>query len=252
MTRRADYPPFRVRCPKDDGTSSHDAVDVAAPASIEHRSPMIALAKHSRCVCGTKFVFLEAGAEEKYLTNLRASHKGPRQLVAVAIVVRGRRVVLIESRRHGVAAPGGKVEDGESPEAALARELREETGLTLTAMVGELGVDASDPRFEVRVYHVRAEGQLVAGSDAVRAWEGDPEEILRSQIPRDYPWAMQAITDEAVHREREATLADLEELRAVLALREPRRTFAYLKRHGFPPSIAVGDAMARIRQRRAR
>ena len=58
----------------------------------------------------------------------------PRLVVAAAVVERDGRVMLCQ-RRPGVhnalkwEFPGGKLEPGESPEAALARELREELGL---------------------------------------------------------------------------------------------------------------------------
>lgn len=49
-----------------------------------------------------------------------------------ALIVDGHRVVLIERRRAGelyYLFPGGRIEPGETPEACLLREVREETGL---------------------------------------------------------------------------------------------------------------------------
>lgn len=66
------------------------------------------------------------------------------RLVVTAIIERSDRRLLICQRRRDDTSPlkwefpGGKVEPGESPEAALARELREELGVTLQACV-ELG-----------------------------------------------------------------------------------------------------------------
>jgi 8-oxo-dGTP diphosphatase len=57
---------------------------------------------------------------------------------AAAIVVRDGRVLLGERRgAHGAGAwafPGGKVDAGEEPAVAVARELAEETGLVATAV----------------------------------------------------------------------------------------------------------------------
>jgi len=64
--------------------------------------------------------------------------------VVAAVIERGDRRLLIGQRRKNDSSPlkwefpGGKVRDGESPEAALARELREELGVTLVKSV-ELG-----------------------------------------------------------------------------------------------------------------
>ena len=64
--------------------------------------------------------------------------------VVVAVIERGDRRILIGQRRKNDSSPfkwefpGGKMEDGESAEAALARELREELRATLTKSV-ELG-----------------------------------------------------------------------------------------------------------------
>jgi 8-oxo-dGTP diphosphatase len=61
--------------------------------------------------------------------------------VVAAIIERGDRRLLIGQRRRNDTSPlkwefpGGKVEDGEEQEAALARELREELGVTLRKSV---------------------------------------------------------------------------------------------------------------------
>jgi 8-oxo-dGTP diphosphatase len=64
--------------------------------------------------------------------------------VVAAVIERGDRRLLIGQRRKNDTSPlkwefpGGKVRDGEAPEAALARELQEELGVTLVKSV-ELG-----------------------------------------------------------------------------------------------------------------
>src|SRR5437899_469761 len=57
--------------------------------------------------------------------------------VVAAVIERGDRRLLIGQRRRGDTSPlkwefpGGKVEEGETPEDALARELKEELGVVL-------------------------------------------------------------------------------------------------------------------------
>src|SRR5579859_1715449 len=64
--------------------------------------------------------------------------------VVAAVIERADRRILIGQRRRTDSSPlkwefpGGKMEEGETAEAALARELREELGATLTKCV-ELG-----------------------------------------------------------------------------------------------------------------
>ena len=46
------------------------------------------------------------------------------------VLIRGGRVLLLQNHRGEWELPGGRLDDGESPEEALVREIREETGLT--------------------------------------------------------------------------------------------------------------------------
>jgi 8-oxo-dGTP diphosphatase len=61
--------------------------------------------------------------------------------VVAAVIERGDRRLLIGQRRRNDTSPlkwefpGGKVEEGETPEVALARELREELGVQLLRCV---------------------------------------------------------------------------------------------------------------------
>jgi 8-oxo-dGTP diphosphatase len=59
------------------------------------------------------------------------------RFVAAALIVRGGQVLIGQRRADQPMAlqwefPGGKIEAGESPEQALARELEEELGITAT------------------------------------------------------------------------------------------------------------------------
>lgn len=63
----------------------------------------------------------------------------PTDLTVSAVVERGGRYLLVEERAMGAVVlnqPGGHIEAGESPEAAVVREVLEETGCRVTC--GEL------------------------------------------------------------------------------------------------------------------
>lgn len=82
--------------------------------------------------------------------------------VVAAVIQRADRRLLIGERRKNDTSPlkwefpGGKIEDGETAEAALGRELREELGATLLksveiARVTHRYADAAD-QLEIRFY----------------------------------------------------------------------------------------------------
>jgi len=73
-------------------------------------------------------------------------------LVAAAIIVEGGRVLLTQRKRGSHLEgmwefPGGKVEEGEDPKDALARELREELGIDID--VGDI-VEVTFHKYETK------------------------------------------------------------------------------------------------------
>lgn len=102
-------------------------------------------------------------------------------LVVAAVIERGDRRLLIGQRRSGDTSPlkwefpGGKVEDGESPEQALARELREELGATLvkSAEIARVrhAYAAAATELEIRFFAARIASDDVAAKEFEKiAW----------------------------------------------------------------------------------
>jgi len=101
--------------------------------------------------------------------------------VSVLVIDAGR-VLLVrrgrEPNRGLWALPGGRIEAGESAEAAAVREVHEETGVAIdrpepfdtvdVTVAGESGMEAQ--RYSVAVFRARyAGGPPVAGDDAAEA-----------------------------------------------------------------------------------
>ncbi len=86
----------------------------------------------------------------------RLQHRGDIQGVRI-IIVKNRRIVLVS---HWYAPwvwtlPGGGVERGETPQQAAIREAKEETGLDIKTLAGEIGtyVGSMGKRDKIRVYY---------------------------------------------------------------------------------------------------
>ena len=102
-----------------------------------------------------------------------------RSVVGAAVVRDGRVLAARRTRPAAVAGrwefPGGKVEDSESPEAALVREIREELGCSVVVERWLGGAVAIGATHELTVAVVRiVEGEPVPHEhDAVRWLDAD-------------------------------------------------------------------------------
>jgi 8-oxo-dGTP diphosphatase len=99
--------------------------------------------------------------------------------VVAAALVDGEGRVLLQRRPVGGAMaglwefPGGKVEQGELPEAALARELDEELGISVAAAALIPACFASAPV---------GERHMILLLYLCRDWEGEPQPIHASAL----------------------------------------------------------------------
>tara|TARA_B100000035_G_scaffold61930_1_gene50063 strand:+ start:500 stop:904 length:405 start_codon:yes stop_codon:yes gene_type:complete len=106
-------------------------------------------------------------------------------LAVDAIVINADKILLIKRGKEPwkgmLAFPGGFVEQGEDPEVAVIRELKEECGLdgVVEKLVCVKGDPNRDPRGHVVsiAYLVTAQGMPLAGDDAADAAWYDLSEI---------------------------------------------------------------------------
>ena len=109
--------------------------------------------------------------------------------VVAAALVDAERRILLQQRAPGRAMaglwefPGGKMEPGELPEAALARELEEELGIHAGADSLEPACFASAPV---------GESHMILLLYICRAWRGDPRPLDASALKWLRPGEMRA------------------------------------------------------------
>jgi 8-oxo-dGTP diphosphatase len=124
--------------------------------------------------------------------------------VVAAVIQRGDRKLLIGQRRRDDSSalkwefPGGKVRDGEAAEAALARELREELGVTLTKCV-EIG--------RVRHQYTSMPDELEIRFFVAELAEGEAVPLCFEQIAWVFPKELGNYDFLAANRELIANLA---------------------------------------------
>jgi ADP-ribose pyrophosphatase len=102
----------------------------------------------------------------------------------VLIAVEGGELVLVRQSRPGSGSrtlelPSGKLEDGESPAEAAARELAEECGLAAEAL-SEIGTFWAAPGYSTELVHVFEASGL---SEAHPAELDDDEDIEVERLP---------------------------------------------------------------------
>jgi len=108
-------------------------------------------------------------------------------LVVAAALIDGEGRVLLQQRPPGKPMaglwefPGGKIEPGESPEAALARELHEELGITLSVEDLRPIAFASEPL---------GGRHLLLLLYTIRRWEGAPQAHHATELRWVPPAAM--------------------------------------------------------------
>ena len=99
-----------------------------------------------------------------------------------AIIQRGSRLLMIHSAKAGdYKFPGGGVNEGESHAAALARELREEAGVSLKEVLGEFGavieydrpVEPDFDLFRMISHYYRCEVQDGFGRQELEGYEAE-------------------------------------------------------------------------------
>jgi mutator protein MutT len=127
----------------------------------------------------------------------RPSRQYPGQpIVGVGgVIVEDGRVVLVKRRFEPLAGqwslPGGRLELGETLEAGLSREMREETGLEIEVgpVVDVFDRILLDPERKVRYHYVLIDylcrpigGTLAHGSDVDAAELADPDELERYRL----------------------------------------------------------------------
>ncbi|HVZ13616.1 MAG TPA: NUDIX domain-containing protein [Bauldia sp.] len=129
-----------------------------------------------------------------------------RPKLGVSTLVRdGTRVLLVRRGkapfRDTWSLPGGHVEHGERLAEAAAREVREETGIDVTAIrqIDVAEVIAGETHYVLIVFAARGRGQAQAGSDAAAAGWFLPTEIDALPMNADTRALIHRHLAEAVH-----------------------------------------------------
>jgi 8-oxo-dGTP diphosphatase len=126
------------------------------------------------------------------------------QTVTAAIIGRDGKVLIArrpitDNLANKWEFPGGKVEDGETPEACLARELKEELGIEvhIGAFLGESLYHYEQGSIRLLAYQTCwTDGRLEPTVHAEIRWASLPELDLYEFAPADVPFVKKLLNDE--------------------------------------------------------
>ncbi|WP_294278069.1 NUDIX domain-containing protein [uncultured Sphingomonas sp.] len=111
--------------------------------------------------------------------------------IAAALIEDGTgRILLVrKAGTHAFKQAGGKIEPGETPVAALIRELDEEIGLSVAESelhpIGRFSAPAvhePDHRVDAHVFHLRTDRQPVPAAEIAEALWVDPAQVDRMPL----------------------------------------------------------------------
>ncbi len=123
-------------------------------------------------------------------------------VVAAALIAPDGRILLHQRKLGGAMGglwefPGGKVEEGESPDSALVRELEEELGIAVAAADLDYLAQASEPGnpHVILLYTCRRwQGEPVCLAGEAIAWVARQDLQAHDMPPLDIPLARELIS----------------------------------------------------------
>lgn len=100
-----------------------------------------------------------------------------------ALVINNRGEILCCSRRNkpdDLGLPGGKIDPGETPDQAMLRELKEETGITAIVFhnIFERGEETADGRMSRTYYVSKYEGEPASQEEGITVSWQKPSRLL--------------------------------------------------------------------------
>jgi 8-oxo-dGTP diphosphatase len=122
--------------------------------------------------------------------------------VVAGIITQEGKVLLARRAKHKSLAgkwefPGGKIEDGETPEAALSRELQEEFNIQTRVNDHLITVEHSYDHFDIRLISFHAElisGEFILTDHDQVEWVSVADVQSYNLAPADIPIAKHLVT----------------------------------------------------------